>query len=313
MEKSMRILIVALLACVLSATAAQAAADTAAPADYYVARLHLAAPDDMSQEQQQTLLAHIGHLAELYDQGVLFMAGPFESGHDGLCIVMAHSLDEARGYIDSDPSVQSGLMQVQSIDKWWAAENRPDNRRFDAEDFKRMMEQQPAPAASGSAAPPQSGQTVDGGVLTLADLPEEVMPPEPAGPADGSLVHFELPSTDFAQTQAFYGALFGWQFQAMGDQYLLFETPGGEGGGFTADYKPGDGGGVFYIYAADVAAKLAEIKAAGGTVVLDTLGIPSYGWIAVFKDPQGNRVGLFSAKNPPAGESPVPEMTKQGQ
>jgi predicted enzyme related to lactoylglutathione lyase len=108
--------------------------------------------------------------------------------------------------------------------------------------------------------------------------------------------------------QKFYGGLFGWEFQPMGDKYLLYQTPGGEGGGFTKDYKPGAGGGTFYIYAHDVAAKLKEIVAAGGKVFLDTIPVPGYGWVAVFEDPMGNHVGLFSAENPPAGESPVPRM-----
>ncbi|MES1227791.1 MAG: VOC family protein, partial [Armatimonadota bacterium] len=189
---------------------------------------------------------------------------------------------------------------------WWAAYSRPENRRFTPEEMMQMMA---PPAAKSSRAP-----RPDGGILTLADLPSDVVAPEapatPAGPADGSLGHFELPARDFNVEQDFYGKVFGWQFQSMGDVYLLFQTPGGEGGGFTKDYTPGDGGGTFYIYAADVAPKLAEVEAAGGTVVLKTTGVPGYGWIATFKDPQGNRVGLFSAKNPPAGESPVPAMPK---
>jgi predicted enzyme related to lactoylglutathione lyase/uncharacterized protein YciI len=295
-------------------------AAAAAPLDYYVIQLHLDMPDQPTPAQQQALLDHIGHLTDLYDQGVLFMAGPFESGTDGIAIVQAHSADEARGFEEADPSVQAGVMRIVSVDKWWAAFSRPDGQRFTKEQFMQMM-QQPAPssggagASGGSAAVPDGAMLVAdaGGTLTLADLPEDVVAPEtPAAPdaeplaVDGALVHFELPSTDLKQSEDFYGKLFGWTFQDMGDSYALFMTPGGEGGGFTKDYQPGDGGGLFYIYAADVKAKLAEIKAAGGSVAMDTIGVPGYGWVALFADPQGNKVGLFSAENPPPGESPVP-------
>ena len=309
----------ALLCAAMSAVAWGADSAPAAPAeppDYFVIQLHLDMPDQPTPAQQQALLDHIGHLNDLYDQGVLFMAGPFESGSDGIAVVQAHSVDEARGFEEADPSVQAGVMHIVRVDKWWAAFSRPDQRRLTKEQFEQMMQQPPAAAKQSSMARPEGAvlTSLDGGNLTMADLPEDVVAPEapaaPAAPADGALVHFELPSTNVKQLSEFYGKVFGWTFQPMGDSYVLFQTPGGEGGGFTADYKPGDGGGTFYIYSADVAAKLAEVKAAGGTVVMDRFGIPGYGWIAVFKDPQGNRVGLFSAKNPPPGDSPVPTMPK---
>ena len=44
-------------------------------------------------------------------------------------------------------------------------------------------------------------------------------------------IHYvELPSTDFATMQEFYGAVFGWTFEDYGGQYVAFHGAGLEGG-----------------------------------------------------------------------------------
>jgi predicted enzyme related to lactoylglutathione lyase len=117
---------------------------------------------------------------------------------------------------------------------------------------------------------------------------------------DGAIVHLEIPSTNFEESQAFYGSLFGWQFEPMDESYLMFETPDGISGGFVSFYEPGEGGATFYIYCTDIDAKVPQIEAAGGSVFMPKGPIPGIGWFALIRDPHGNVFGLFSAANPPA-------------
>ena len=55
---------------------------------------------------------HFPHLARLFAEGTLLMAGPtFGSGmNDGLAVIHAGSEDEARAIMESDPAITSGLM-----------------------------------------------------------------------------------------------------------------------------------------------------------------------------------------------------------
>jgi predicted enzyme related to lactoylglutathione lyase/uncharacterized protein YciI len=299
--------IIALLCAVAMLAASRAwAGDAPAPASvhdansYYAVMLHLDEDAD-KQAAAQALEGHIQHLIELYDQGALVLAGPFmETGVDGLAVVNAASAAEARGFFETDPSVQAGYMHIVEVHQWWVPMSRPDNRRMTMDEFHAMMASQPPAEGGGSAG---DSAPVPSAVGDGMDAEEDAV--------EGALVHFELPSTDFAQTQAFYGQVFGWTFQSMGDAYMLYQTPGGDGGGFTKDYAPGPGGGLFYIYTDDVAAKLREVAAAGGKIVLAAFGVPGYGWVGLFEDPQGNKVGLFSGKNPPPLDVPPASAPSQ--
>jgi predicted enzyme related to lactoylglutathione lyase/uncharacterized protein YciI len=265
--------------------------------NYYAVELEIADPASLADPAQMEILGqHVGHLRALYDRGVLVMAGPFDEGGDeGLAVVTAGSHAEARRYFENDPSVVAGLMLIDDVHHWWTPFNRPDNKTFSVAEFRAMMANMPPkqPRAGGDDGDGDDAEDMDDG-------DEGMM-------VEGALVHFELPSADFTKVQGFYNHLFGWEFMPMGDAYLLYHTPGGEGGGFTKDMPPGSGA-LFYIYTADVPSKLKDIVEAGGKVFLDTIPVPGYGWVAVFEDLEGNKVGLFSGENPPEGESPVPEM-----
>jgi predicted enzyme related to lactoylglutathione lyase/uncharacterized protein YciI len=293
----LRLAIAALAAAALMVTVAQGADGEKGMGNYYAVELEIADPAGLADPGQLEILGqHVGHLRSLYDRGVLVMAGPFdEGGEEGLAVVKAASIEEARGDFETDPSVIAGLMLIDDVHHWWTPFNRPDNKTFSVEEFRAMMANMP-PKEKSSGAGANIGDDEDNG-----EDPDD----GDESAVDGALVHFELPSTNFQRAQDFYGKLFGWQFIPMMDSYMLFQTPGGEGGGFSQEYPAGSGG-VFYIYAADVAAKLKEAVAAGAKVVLDTHPVPGYGWIALFQDPDGNTVGLFSGENPPPGESPVP-------
>lgn len=109
------------------------------------------------------------------------------------------------------------------------------------------------------------------------------------------ICHLEFVAEDMVQAQKFYSSVFGWETTPMGDEYTLWNS-GNEGlsGGFT---KPGSTGQrtFAYIHVEDIEGKLQEIEAAGGNVVHPKTKIgEEHGFFAMFTDPNGTLVGLWS-------------------
>ncbi len=108
-------------------------------------------------------------------------------------------------------------------------------------------------------------------------------------------VHVEFPTRDLKRAKAFYGKIFGWEFQDYGRDYVLFNPPGGAvGGGInrvkTVPKKPVVNA---YIEVADIDATLKEIKKARGKVLKPRTEVPNFGWWASFSDPQGTVLFLW--------------------
>jgi predicted enzyme related to lactoylglutathione lyase len=114
--------------------------------------------------------------------------------------------------------------------------------------------------------------------------------------ADGTLCHLEIPAPDLGRAKAFFGAVFGWEFEAMGDRYLLFRYAGGSGGGgLDMDAEPADGGSVPVFAVGDIDAKLAQIESLGGAALTPRTELPGgHGAYAYFRGPNGNKLGLWS-------------------
>lgn len=117
-------------------------------------------------------------------------------------------------------------------------------------------------------------------------------------------VHVEIPAHDPREAGKFYGDVFGWAIQT--DEmysYTQFQAEGGPGGGFVSTQQASDGGMVqykpdsvlLYIDSDDIEATLSQIEAHGGKTVLPKTEIPHIGWFAIFTDPTGNRLALFTA------------------
>lgn len=118
------------------------------------------------------------------------------------------------------------------------------------------------------------------------------------------VVHFEIPANDPEKTIAFFKEVFGWNFQQFGtEQYWL---------AFTGDpASPGINGSVMKrkhpeqpivnsINVTDLDATLVQVAKAGGAVVVPKMPIPTVGWLAYFKDPDGNIHGVWQ-DDPAAG------------
>ena len=110
----------------------------------------------------------------------------------------------------------------------------------------------------------------------------------------------EFRSDDNVATKSFYSKAFGWQFEDFGENYAI-AMPGGVGApgcSFRQGAPAGTPQTVAYINTGDIDATIASVKAAGGTVVFEKSEIDQVGFIAFFKDPSGNIVGLHQS---PAG------------
>jgi predicted enzyme related to lactoylglutathione lyase len=114
------------------------------------------------------------------------------------------------------------------------------------------------------------------------------------------ICHVTIPSLDLTESMEFYGTLFGWTFVPNTERYILFnDGEQGLGGGFSLDRSvSADTGAVLFIHVDRLDAKLAMLVQLGGQVVLSRSPIgqqnSGYGWYAIFSDPHGNRLGLYT-------------------
>ena len=123
------------------------------------------------------------------------------------------------------------------------------------------------------------------------------------------VVHFEMPSKDKKRVVKFYETAFGWKMQRMGKEmgnYILATTtsvdkngmaknPGAINGGFFG-YNPKDPGfrvPHLVISVDNLEEHMQVVKKAGGKIDGKPMGIPGVGNFVMFKDSEGNRVGML--------------------
>ena len=124
-----------------------------------------------------------------------------------------------------------------------------------------------------------------------------------------AIVHFEIPADDLERAKKFYQKAFGWKISDPWKmQYYLVET--------RAEGEPGINGGLMlrkdpgqpfmnYLSVDSIDKSCNKVEKAGGTVILPKTEIgPGMGWIAAFKDTEGNIMGFHeTAPKPPAGKA----------
>ncbi|HEV7648425.1 MAG TPA: VOC family protein [Actinophytocola sp.] len=118
-------------------------------------------------------------------------------------------------------------------------------------------------------------------------------------------VHFEIHATDPQRVATFYEQAFGWKIEQWGDQPYWLITTGDTNPGIDGGIVPRPGPApaadapvssfVNTIDVPDLDATRAAINDAGGTIALDKHAVPGVGWLAYFKDPDGN---VFGAMQP---------------
>ena len=111
---------------------------------------------------------------------------------------------------------------------------------------------------------------------------------------NNTINYIELPLVDSAATQAFYTRVFGWVFTEWGPDYISFAGAGIDGGFNGLDAaKIGPPGILVVLYATNLAAKLAEVEAAGGRIVKPIYEFPG-GRRFHFRDPNGTELAVWS-------------------
>ena len=112
--------------------------------------------------------------------------------------------------------------------------------------------------------------------------------------AKNMICHVEWSTTNIEQTQTFLAGLFDWKFQSFGEEYALFKTPEGIGGGLMKvdAVQPGNSPTI-YVEVDEIEPYVEKAKDLGGGVAVPKTEIPSMGWFAHLTAPDGNVVGLF--------------------
>lgn len=124
------------------------------------------------------------------------------------------------------------------------------------------------------------------------------------------VVHFEIPIDEPDRAAAFYREAFGWNVTRWGSVDYWNITSGAEPGpgaeGALTARTEAPEGVLVYVGVDNIDRTMEKIKEAGGAPVTGKLPIPTMGWMARFRDPEGNLVGLFqedaSVPLPDAGE-----------
>lgn len=117
-----------------------------------------------------------------------------------------------------------------------------------------------------------------------------------------ALSWFEIFTNDLTNAADFYGSILNTKLEPASmecSRMALFpgDPDKGVGGALTQmdGHSPGPGGTLVYLNVeGDLDGVLSRIPAAGGTVLKERMDIAPHGFIGIFKDPEGNVVGLHS-------------------
>jgi len=111
--------------------------------------------------------------------------------------------------------------------------------------------------------------------------------------AKNEVCHIEWEVTNMERSQRFYQEMFDWKFQPFGDQMTTFGSGDKHIGGlFKRDkVNPGTSPSI-WIEADDIDHYIKRASQAGGSSGTEKQMVPSVGWTATIKDPDGNSVGL---------------------
>lgn len=113
---------------------------------------------------------------------------------------------------------------------------------------------------------------------------------------------FEIPSPDLAKNQLFFQQAFGFSFETLAMppyQMAMFAAdhakPGAAGALIQGpECVPVQGGVTIYFGCTEVGSQLEKIVAAGGTLLMPKTSIGEHGYIGMFLDVAGNKLGLHS-------------------
>jgi len=110
----------------------------------------------------------------------------------------------------------------------------------------------------------------------------------------GHVSYLEIPALDAKRSAAFYESVFGWQVRGADTARPSFDDGSGDliGAWVTGRAVSREPGLVAYIYVKKIDEIVARISAQGGEIIK-----PPYPegdvWVAAFRDPAGNVMGVW--------------------
>jgi predicted enzyme related to lactoylglutathione lyase len=111
------------------------------------------------------------------------------------------------------------------------------------------------------------------------------------------LCYLEIPATDIARSVAFYETVFGWNIRHRETNRPSFDDATGNisGAWITGRSAAREPGLLAYIWVDSIDATVAKVASHGGEIVkaVDCDSPDSSSWIATFRDPAGNLIGLY--------------------
>ena len=120
-------------------------------------------------------------------------------------------------------------------------------------------------------------------------------------------VHFDIHADDPERAAAFYGKVFGWQFQHIAEMDYWLAITGEDGPGINGGIARRNGpalrgddavtGAILTMEVEDIDAAIVAIEAEGAAVQMEKSDVPGIGLMAYYKDTEGN---LFGIIQPPA-------------
>ena len=113
--------------------------------------------------------------------------------------------------------------------------------------------------------------------------------------------HVELSTNDVSKAKQFYSQLFDWKLDDMPmpeGAYTMIGVGEGTGGGMAKAPMPDmPSAWMPYVLVDDIKASTAKAKALGATVVVEPMEVMDAGWLSIFVDPTGAKIGLWKAKS----------------
>lgn len=110
------------------------------------------------------------------------------------------------------------------------------------------------------------------------------------------VTHFEIPCENPEKTMKFFEQVFSWKFQKFGNEDYWFAITGNEdpgiNGAIMKKRKP-DQPITNSISVENIDEALKNIEKHKGQIVVPKMAIPTSGWLAFFKDPDGNIHGVW--------------------
>lgn len=109
------------------------------------------------------------------------------------------------------------------------------------------------------------------------------------------LCHFELMSANPVKAKAFYGSVFGWEFDEKSmPGYTIIQTGQDPPGGLFPSPAASSGACMnAYFKVADIDQTLGRAEKGGAKVLVPKSPIPGLGYFAMFADPEGIAIGLM--------------------